>query len=84
MKNLKKTKAVRLLFRVAPTHEMQFALSLPDGIVGKVQLIPSDSWQESSLTIDGSRVSESLRVTLTNTGPSALELFHLWAVQANE
>jgi hypothetical protein len=84
LKNLRKAKAVRLLFRVAPTHEMQFALSLPDGIVGKVQLMPSDSWQESSLTIDGSRVSESLRVTLTNTGPSALELFHLWAVQANE
>ena len=52
--------------------------------MGKVQLTPSDSWQEPSLTIDGSRVSESLRVTLTNTGSSAVELFHLWAIQANE
>jgi hypothetical protein len=84
LKNLQKGKPVRLIFRVAPPNPMEFQISLPDGVVGKLRLTPSDSWEEPSLTIDGSRVTESLRVTLTNTSPSSVELFHLWAVQAND
>ena len=84
LSNLKPGKTLRLLFRVAPASPSQIRVSIGDKLIGDLRLVPSDGWNEVSLSVAGPDVTARLRLTLTTTSPSASELFHLWAVQGND
>src|SRR5664280_454911 len=81
---LKAGQPLRLIFRVAPSVPSQIRVSIGAIPVGELSFAPSDNWEEASISIRGSLISARLQVTLTTTSPSAVELFHLWAVQDHD
>jgi hypothetical protein len=81
---LKAGQPLRLIFRVAPTGPARVRVSIADETIGELHLTASDQWQELSLSVPGKILSSTLRVTLTNTSQTAVELFHLWAAQTHD
>ena len=84
LRKLRAGKSLRLIFRVAPSGSSQIRVTIGDKNVGELTFPTSDQWEETSLLVDGSLVATPLHITLTTTSPSAVELFHLWAVQTND
>lgn len=81
LRGLRPNQPAKLVFRSAPPAPQQLQVVVAGTIVGQLALNPSDAWVETSLTVVPQLVGDSITVTLTTTGASAAELFHVWAVQ---
>jgi len=80
-KGLVPGKAAHLVVRTAPEHDSHVRVHIEGVDVGTLHLSQASEWVEAALAIPAERVTEPLRVELTNDGPGDFVDFHAWLTQ---
>jgi hypothetical protein len=74
-------KRARLVFRVAPAVSSALEVSVNGQRIGALDLVPGDRWQELSLPIPRTALSERLQVELRTLKTERI-LYHVWALES--
>ncbi|HMJ13537.1 MAG TPA: hypothetical protein VK524_19090 [Polyangiaceae bacterium] len=74
------SRSVRLVLRVAPAIPSALAVRVNGKPIGTLELTRSDNWQEVSLRVPSSVVSERLEIELHTLRAERI-LYHVWALE---